>query len=1284
ILLCIYTASPVASIGSPSSTIVDQDAPSPSKSQTTPETQTPVISNDVEEENHDLDVAHMNNDPFVGIKESPKTPNFRDDALHEYLHEDSTSQGSSSNIRKNPHFIRITWEMDHESSYCKHDRRSFSLWHPYLYKKCRSQEYDDFQMDVKMAFLNGELKEEVYVSQPEVFVDQENPSHLYKLKKALYGLKQAPRARDSVDTPLEEKSKVDKDLQGKPVDVTLYRGMIGSLLYLTSSRPDLTHAVCLCARMSLTAYADADHAGCQDTRRSTSGSAQFLDYGFRFNKTPLYCDNKSAIALCCNSVQHSRAKHIDVCYHFIKEQVENGIVELYFVRTEYQQAGIFTKPLPRERFNFLIEKLGIKSMSSNTLKRLAKETDEIIDTTQAQQKALDDALVAPANRLKIGKCNLRLIFTLKSKEPTLQVVLDALKLTPFFKRFKIIVDVPEIYMQEFWVTYSIHHPSFEKEILSFIRDLRHTGEIKVLSDVNGNYMHQPWRSFAAIINKCLSGKTTGYDSLRLSRAQIIWAYKTYYTYATSEKTPKLKYVQKKAGSETSPKKKHVQASKGKRLKVTAKVPKSGKKKLPAQGLKTLSEIAFGLGANEGTGFKPVVPDASKYGIDSILNLNTELTYLVDVPVTTNIEMPYSSVTTLPPPPIPLVQPQQQTPVLTPVSVLSTSLHNLPTFGSLFKFEDRVKTLEENFLEFKQTNLFAKAVSSIPRIVDTYLANKMNEAAKTAKIIKEQVKVQVKEHVSKILPRIEKLVNEQLKDEVLTRSSNKAKTSHAVAAKISKLELKKIIIDKMESNKSIHRSAQQNTLYKASIDTYETDKVTLDPYGDTITIKRRLDDEDEDEEPSVGSNRGSKRRRVGKERSHPVYQWKILPSHLASLKKGPNLIKSTLASLVKQRSQYTLPKTWKNMYLGSSIQVLLTIKLLKRPLSFLIAWEKDIRDSFNEMMDTPLDFSAFVMNRLKIDTLNLELLAGLTFELMKRSCKSLVELEYFLKEVYKATTDQLDWNNPEDQQYPHVLRKPLPLIPNSQGRRVIPFDHFINNDFAYLRGCASSRTYATSVTKNKATDYRHINWIEDLVPNTMWSPLRKIIAITKLQIVKWHNYKHLDWIIIRRYDDKLYTFKEGDYKRLRLQDIEYMLLILVQGKLTNLTIEERLALNVSLQMFTRSIVIQRHVEDIQLGVKSCQKNLNLTRLDTYKSDLKRLPTYSVYPNPRGFIYQNKYKKNKLMRIDELQKFNDDNERAGAMIQAIDKQLKTRRIMRSLEKFVGGRPYEGDFRLLERTI
>nr|GFC60647.1 hypothetical protein [Tanacetum cinerariifolium] len=97
--------------------------------------------------------------------------------------------------------------------------------------------------------------------------------------------------------------------------------------------------------------------------------------------------------------------------------------------------------------------------------------------------------------------------------------------------------------------------------------------------------------------------------------------------------------------------------------------------------------------------------------------------------------------------------------------------------------------------------------------------------------------------------------------------------------------------------------------------------------------------------------------------------------------------------------------------------------------------------------------------------------------------------------------------------------------------------------------------------------------------------RRIIAVTELMIMEWHNYKHLDWILVRRDDDKIYKFKEGDFKRLRLQDIDDMLLLLIQGKLSNLTVEEHFSFNVSLRMFTRSIVIQRRVEDLQLGVKS---------------------------------------------------------------------------------------------------
>ncbi|GJW06262.1 retrovirus-related pol polyprotein from transposon TNT 1-94, partial [Tanacetum coccineum] len=502
------------STGSPSSTTVDQDAPSPSNSQTTPETQPPIIPNDVEEDNHDIEVAHMGNDPYFGIPipEVPSDQSSSTDSIHTIVHPDHQIFEHNSKWTKDHPLENIISELArpvstrlqlHEQAlFCYYDAFLTAV-EPKTYKDALTQscwieamqeELNEFErlenkarlvahgyrqeegIDFEESFTPvARLEairifhaEEVYVSQPDGFVVPDNPNQVYKLKKALYGLKQALRAWydmlslflisqdfskgsvdptlfickegkelllifqnprgifinqskyalqslkkygfdscDLVDTPMVEKSKLDEDKEGKAVDPSHYHGMIGTLLYLTASRPDLQFAMCMYARyqarltekhlhavkrifrylkgtvnrglwylkdssIALTTFADADHAGSQILWMRS----QLTDYGLGFNKIPMYYDNKSAIGLSCNNVQHSRSKHIDIRFHFIKEHVENWVIELYFVNTEYQLADSFTKALARERIEFLINKLGMRSFTPETLKQLPDEVDE--------------------------------------------------------------------------------------------------------------------------------------------------------------------------------------------------------------------------------------------------------------------------------------------------------------------------------------------------------------------------------------------------------------------------------------------------------------------------------------------------------------------------------------------------------------------------------------------------------------------------------------------------------------------------------------------------------------------------------------------------------------------------------------------------------------------------------------------------------------------------------------------------------------------------------------------
>ncbi|GJW43180.1 hypothetical protein Tco_0071979 [Tanacetum coccineum] len=366
--------------------------------------------------------------------------------------------------------------------------------------------------------------------------------------------------------------------------------------------------------MALTAYADADHAGCQDTRRSTSGSAQFLgdklvswslkkqkstaisttkaeyiamsgcyaqilwmrsqltDCGFAFNNIPLYCDNRSAIALCCNNVQHSRSKQIDICHHFIRDQVENRLVELYFVTMDYQLTDIFIKALPRERFEFLLPRLGMKSMSLETLnvfrkKRMSKgmssiihsgllrnqcsrqrfaqdmlDRDKMTDENVPAPTRTDKQLVLVKAHLPIGKSNLLMDLQKKQKNPIFLISVDILQNTNFFSTFTASADsgIYSFQLDELWFTLDVDllhsalgitpkdstHPFVAPPVgdlvIDFVNNLGYPEELQFVSKMYMNSLYQSWRTILSMINQCLTGKTSGSDRPRYPVLQLLW------------------------------------------------------------------------------------------------------------------------------------------------------------------------------------------------------------------------------------------------------------------------------------------------------------------------------------------------------------------------------------------------------------------------------------------------------------------------------------------------------------------------------------------------------------------------------------------------------------------------------------------------------------------------------------------------------------------------------------------------------------------------------------------
>ncbi|GKA28820.1 hypothetical protein Tco_0715065 [Tanacetum coccineum] len=363
------------------------------------------------------------------------------------------------------------------------------------------------------------------------------------------------------------------------------------------------------------------------------------------------------------------------------------------------------------------------------------------------------------------------------------------------------------------------------------------------------------------------------------------------------------------------------------------------------------------------------------------------------------------------------------------------------------------------------------------------------------LIKEEVNTQLPQILPQAVldfayPVIQKNVTESVEVAVLTRSSSQLTSTYKAAASLSDFELTKILIDKMEKNKSYDKAEYKKKLYDALVESYNTDKNLFDSYGEVFSLKRSRDDSDKDRDPSAGSDRGKKRRKLSKDTES--YR-----DSRSKEKKSSGTSKDASQSQHKSSEKFSHAEEQSHIIEDSGMQQdqeFVTGDNDEQPADkevtkadSQVAYAEEPPTSFDELNDTSFDFSTFVINWLKILNLTQEIMVGPVCNLLKGTCKCIMELEYHLEECSKATTERLDWHNPENKPYPFDLRKPLPLIQDHRGRQIIPEDYFINKDLEYLKGGDLIRRYSTSVTKIKAVTYE-LKWIEDLVPE-LWSPVQ---------------------------------------------------------------------------------------------------------------------------------------------------------------------------------------------------
>nr|GEX81322.1 hypothetical protein [Tanacetum cinerariifolium] len=1006
-----------------------------------------------------------------------------------------------------------------------------------------------YQMDVKTAFLNGILRKEVYVSQPDGFVDPENPNHVYKLKKALYGLKQAPRAWYDLLSSYLLSEKFSKGA----VDPTLFVRREGKYILLIIKK-----------------------------------------YGMETS-----------------------------------EPIDTLMVEKSKLDEDPQR-----KVVDPTHYRRMISSL-------------------ITMTPTAKQIALDNALVAPGDRVNIGICNMRIDPLKTLKDPTYQVVLDALINNNDSKKQE------KMYYPRFTKAIIQHFISKDKSISMRNRLFMHTvQDDSVLGSLRFVSKTKEYQVYGALI---LANMT----NLKMRKSP---AYKTYLAYATGTSPPKkdrnlrnlllhqrrklvflLKILQRNlprnlllediiskretniyqvggssegAGLESEvpdePKGKSIDTSEGTGLKIgISDVSKadSFESEYESWGdsddddlqdddeydrinkemyddvnveLRDAEPAGKGKDDTEATIIaasatqKTEVPllsssissdYATKFlNFDNIPSVKTKIILMMDIKVqhedpssqTSSLltvlvmVIPKTSsalATTIPLPISPFIPlPQQSTPIPTPTTteatISTTTDHDSTTLTTihlrLSNLENKTKTLRN---VDHNLDIHATIKSEVPTVVEEYIGTILDDTLH--KVIQRHTTKLIKAH-SVPTDFIEILQQQQTPQKNATdickikieQAGKQQETKYTITSydtvELQEFDQKRTLFETMTKTKAFNKNTKHKDLYHALMESIIKDEDAMDKGVADKSKKRKPDDADKDEGPPAESNQGLKTKKTSKDN---------LGEDIGNTDEPP-VVNTDLKDWFKKPERPPTPDPeWNKCKTVDN-------KPTQKCLSDVDKAEKPSK-TFIDLMSTPINFSAFSMNRLQISDLTQDILVAPVYKLLKCTCRSYVELEYNMKECYKSLNDQIDWNNPKGDRYPFDLRKPLPL--------------------------------------------------------------------------------------------QLYKLMEGDFPRLHLNDIEDMLLLIVQNRIFNLKDKlerNRLMCSYELYKFSDGTLIS-----IRDKLKDMLNNLEMG----YTSVMQR------------------------RRWSNLNK-----KRSRIMVKDIDRQFLERRLIRSLEKFVGGREYREDLRLLQRII